>query len=211
MQEPEPILYHKLHDQRTQQRFQLSTAPGTESFVHPEYSVQQTKESPASPKIQKPFDSNMQIDSQANLVEQRRSRSHETTKMDRTVIQAALAAGIPAKEICQKYKYTRRQVEYAKSQPLDPGKNRCGTKPAISKTKALQLVDWLHSDPQNRFVPYNRVPDFAPELDLHRFGVKSIRRAFKSQGYERRAVKVFSRNSPQPTQMRLDYILSSHS
>ncbi|KAI1000206.1 hypothetical protein K3495_g7991 [Podosphaera aphanis] len=151
---------------------------------------------------------NEMYDIRTDSGEPRRTRSNETTLMDRVAIRAALSAGLSVKEICRKSDLTPNQVYYARTRSVKPGKNRCGSKPAISESKAIEMVKWLHSDPAHQYIPYRLVSTYAPELKLHQFGEKAIRRAFESQGYARRPAKGLSKKLTRPRQMQLEYILN---
>ncbi|KAI0998834.1 hypothetical protein K3495_g9362 [Podosphaera aphanis] len=140
---------------------------------------------------------------------QRQHRKSSTKLSDRIIIRNAYKSGLTPKEIAWKFDYSLHQVYYALAKPLNPRINRRGSKPAIPPTKAAELVAWLESDPSHRYIPYRLVPAFAPELNLHKYGMKAIRTAFKSQGYERRLVKSCSKTPAQhDKQMRVDYLLN---
>nr|CCA28305.1 hypothetical protein ALNC14_144490 [Albugo laibachii Nc14] len=53
----------------------------------------------------------------------------------------------------------------------------------------IELAAWIRREPNNRRVPYQSIPDLAPELELQGHGKKAIRTALKSQGFARRVSK----------------------
>nr|CCA28216.1 hypothetical protein ALNC14_143600 [Albugo laibachii Nc14] len=53
----------------------------------------------------------------------------------------------------------------------------------------MELASWIRREPYNRRVPFQSIPDLAPELELKGHGMKAIRTALKSQGFGRRVSK----------------------
>ncbi|KAI0993144.1 hypothetical protein K3495_g15040 [Podosphaera aphanis] len=137
----------------------------------------------------------------------KRKRHHNTRVMDRAVIKTASAASLSAREIAQRFNFSVNQVYYARLNSLHPRTEKNGKKSANSKTKSEGSAFWSQSDSSDRHIPLWLVPSSAPELNLHQHGMKAVRTAYKSQGYERRP----GINKTRSRQMRLDYILNSNS
>ena len=85
--------------------------------------------------------------------------------------------------------YSRRQVYYVKNAGPEPATKNCGRKPAISEGLAKEIVNWVVSEPRNRFVPYRDIPRMAHDLGLEGYGERAIKTAVEAQGYRRRTSK----------------------
>ena len=122
----------------------------------------------------------------------KRSYARETTRSDRIRIKAALDWATPRsvwRKYRDKYHYTLRQIRLVRDYPLTPQKNHCGRKPVIPQEKVVKLKEWLLSHPSHRFVAFQHIPSFAPDLQLSEYGFEAIRTAFRSLGYGRRIAK----------------------
>lgn len=119
----------------------------------------------------------------------RKTRKRNTSEIDRVKIKTAAAAGISTNEIAQKYGFSHDQVYYALRNSSKPKISGNGAKPAISQDKAKELVSWICREPNNRRIPYQSIPDKAPELELQGYGKQAIRTAVESQGFGRRVSK----------------------
>ena len=53
----------------------------------------------------------------------------------------------------------------------------------------MELASWIRREPYHRRVPFQSIPDLAPELELKGHGMKAIRTALKSQRFGRRVSK----------------------
>ena len=118
--------------------------------------------------------------------------------------------GHSVSEIARNFGYSRDQIYYVQRNGTEVKSKNSGRHAAISQEKAVQLKNWLLSDPRHRFVPFGKIPSLAPQLDLGQNGMKAIRRAFQSQGYERRTSKRkgFS-DTPEHRQNRLEFALDA--
>ncbi|KAI1002578.1 hypothetical protein K3495_g5621 [Podosphaera aphanis] len=146
---------------------------------------------------------------------QRQRRSRETSKLDRVAIKTARMSGLDGKEIARRFGYTDRQVYYALKSSVNPRKYLCGGKPTIPLDMANQIVEWIRRCKRNRFAPLGLILTLAPELNLHGFGMKSIRTAVKSLGHGRRKAKRKGySNRPKNRRLRREFanegILMSH-
>ncbi|KAI1006878.1 hypothetical protein K3495_g1346 [Podosphaera aphanis] len=120
---------------------------------------------------------------------QRQGRSRKTSKLDQVAIKTARRVGLDGKEIARRFGYTESQVYYALKSSVNPRKYLCGGKPDIPLDTANQIVEWIRRCKRNRFALLGLIPTLAPELNLHGFGMKSIRTAVKSLGHRRRKAK----------------------
>jgi hypothetical protein len=68
-------------------------------------------------------------------------------------------------------------------------KGKVGRKPVIPEEKLIQLKAWLLADLAHRWVSFNHIATYAPDLQLQEYGFEAIRTAFKSLGYGRRVAK----------------------
>ena len=118
--------------------------------------------------------------------------------------------GHSVSEIARNFGYSRDQIYYVQRNGTEVKSKNSGRHAAISQEKAVQLKNWLLSDPRHLFVPFGKIPSLAPQLDLGQNGMKAIRRAFQSQGYERRTSKRkgFS-DTPEHRQNRLEFALDA--
>ena len=133
-----------------------------------------------------------------------------TSEIDRVKIKTAKDAGLSTQEIVRKYGFTPSQIYYALRNPTKAKTNGNGGRPAIPQDKAIELALWIRRDPINRRVPYQLIPNMAPELELEGHGKKAIRTALKSQGFGRRVSKRkgFS-NQEAHREQRLQFALSA--
>jgi hypothetical protein len=123
----------------------------------------------------------------------RNTYSTETTRTDRVRIKSALYFATP-RTVHQRFKdvygYSLRQIRFARDYLETPQRvGSCGAKPAISIEKAIQMKEWLLSDPSHRHISFHHLPTYAPDLGLQGYGFEAIRTAFRSVGYGRRVAK----------------------
>jgi len=114
-----------------------------------------------------------------------RKQSPRTTRSDRIRIKAHLKWATPRTINARYPEYTVDQIKYARDHPVTPTKH--GRNPKIPHAVAIQLKEWLLSDPANRRVPYRDIPRFAPQFAM--YGEVAISTALTSQGYGRRVAK----------------------
>lgn len=130
------------------------------------------------------------IEAEPEQSRRKNSRKRNTSEIDRVQIKTAADCGLSTIEIIQKFGFTRNQIYYALRNSSKPKTCGNGRKPAISEEKAKQLGSWICKEPHNRQVPYQSIPDIAPELGLQGYGEKAIRTAVESQGFGRRVSKI---------------------
>jgi len=90
-------------------------------------------------------------------------------------------AGWSIDQIVLQLNVTRRQVQWALETRLTPQKQRCGRKPALNTPQRKALVEWVTKNSTTRRISWFEIPI---ELSLN-LGEKSIRNAFKREGYVR--------------------------